>query len=597
MHKTIFKTVLAFSREYWQILAAILGIGITQTVVGMSTTVFFQQLIDGLVSAHGIDPLILPLAAYIGLNILNHILVYLEGIPTSQLEYRIPLWVKLQALQKIARIDYQAYQDLGTGNLIQTIENGADSVRNILTNFYLQIFRGILPQFVVSMAFIGYYDRTLFYLILAGYGVFFLIAHSLMGFLRRELEKMLSNQENFSKFSVRAFMEMVVFRLNGRFKAEFERVNNIADEIVQSRTRIYLLQELFYTGFALLVFLVEAGVVIQQTYKIIAGTSTVGTLVALVTFIRTVFGPITSLSMALVGYRMDAVTFQRFQKFIELPDDGGLNKPPDLTITKGQICFEDVSFAYQSKTTAEAIDQSARPDILRQFSQDILGGQVTALVGASGSGKSTLIRLILHLLKPTQGKVLVDGQDLASVNLSSFYRHIAYVPQEPPIFDGTVQENLVFDRRVAPETLQEIIRKVGLDNWVNGLPRGLETVVGERGIKLSGGERQRLAFARVLLQNPQIVILDEPTSAMDSLTEALVTENMLAAFQGKTVIVVAHRLQTVRSAQQILVLENGVVIQKGTFAELLSKKGKFFDLWEKQTQEQLQENKIDQNTI
>ncbi len=223
--------------------------------------------------------------------------------------------------------------------------------------------------------------------------------------------------------------------------------------------------------------------------------------------------------------------------------------------------------------------------MLRDFSQVFQGGQVTALVGTSGSGKTTLVRLLLHLLKPQKGQVWVDGQDLSDMNLESYYRCVAYIPQEPPIFDGTLRENLLFDRQVDTVVLNEIIQKVGLKELVARLPKGLETIVGERGIKLSGGERQRLSFGRVLLQDPKIIILDEPTSALDSLTEDFITHNLLAILKGKTVIVVAHRLQTVRSADQILVMEEGQVVQAGTFTQLLSQSGKFYQLWQKQTRE------------
>ena len=199
--------------------------------------------------------------------------------------------MKLRALEKLARVDYLAYQDLGTGNLIQVIENGAEAVKKILTGVNIANLSG-LAQVVIGLYFINYYDRSLFLAVLVGFGIFYLVSNTIMQSLRGALEKMLANQEDFSKFSVRAFMELVVFRVNGRFKAEFERLQGISDEIVCARSKVYLLQELSYTGFALLIFFVEAGVVIQQVSKIIAGSSTVGTLVALVSFIRVVFWPI-----------------------------------------------------------------------------------------------------------------------------------------------------------------------------------------------------------------------------------------------------------------------------------------------------------------
>ena len=571
MNRIIFKTILAICKDYWLVLTTILIVGISQSFVGMYSLVFFQRLLDGFPAAKQFADLLPLLVGYIGLTALNHGLIYLEGYPTSILHTGVVQWVKLKAMRKIACIDFLAYEDMGTGNLIQIIENGAEAARSILTGFYLKIAREVLPD-IICLLLIRYYDQTLFTIILGGYGVLYVLSYYLMKFLRGEMEKMLSNKEDFSKFSVRAFMELVVFRINGRYKAEFERVRQISDEIVRSRAKVYLLQELFYTGFAFMVFVVEAGVVIQQVTKILAGASTVGTLVALVSFIRMVFGPITSFSMAYMGYKVDAVTFKRFHQFDTLPDDAGLGHGRSIAVTQGAIELRDVSFSYQDRA------------VLNHFQLAIEGGKTTAFVGESGGGKSTLMRLILHLLKPQCGQVLVDGQNLADINLESYYREVAYIPQEPPVFDGTLQENLIFDRSIDPARLTEVIRLVKLDDLLHKLPNGLETLLGERGIKLSGGERQRLAFGRVLLQNPQIVILDEPTSSLDSLTEHFVTQNMMGMLKGKTVILVAHRLQTVKGADRIIVLEDGATLQQGCFDELMAIGGRFRELWEKQTE-------------
>lgn len=185
--------------------------------------------------------------------------------------------------------------------------------------------------------------------------------------------------------------------------------------------------------------------------------------------------------------------------------------------------------------------------------------------------------------QPIPRRKHVDGQDLARVNLESFYRQVAYIPQDPPILDGSLRENLTFNERVNVSCIQEVLEKVGLDDLIRRLPAGLETIVGERGIKLSGGERQRLAFGRVFIQDPKFVIMDEPTSALDCVTESFVTQNMTQLFKGKTVIIIAHRLQSVKDADQILVLENGQVIQQGSFETLVMTAGKFQQLWETQT--------------
>jgi ABC-type multidrug transport system fused ATPase/permease subunit len=565
--------MLRICREYWLALAVFLVGGISQTFVGLYSITLFQRVLDGVVGAQQFSDLSAPFFWYVGLTLTNHLLIYLEGYPRSVLNNGSYMWAKLQAMKKVARIDYQAYQDLGTGELVQVIENGATATRNILNEFFLGIVRGIIPQLITSFILIGYYDRTVFAVILGLYAILFLLSYWLMIALRRERERLLANQERFSKFSVRGFMEMVVFRINGRFKREIERVKGHSDAIVRSRARIYGVQELFFTGFAVLVFLLEVGIIVQQGQRIIAGLSTVGTLVALVQFMWHVVSPISHFSVAYVNYRLESVAFDRFARFLALPEDAGMGRGKAIHVQEGSVAFRDVSFAFGERA------------VLQNVSLTLAGGETTALVGSSGSGKSTLVRLLLHMLKPQGGQVLVDGQDLSEVDLASFYRQVAYIPQEPPIFDGTLGENLLFDEQVAAGRLQDIVRRVGLDDFIAALPDGLETLVGERGIKLSGGERQRLAFGRVLAQDPRIVIMDEPTSSLDSVTERFVTENMRSFFEGRTVVVIAHRLQTVKNADKIVVIEGGQAVEQGTFEALLSANGRFRELWDEQTRE------------
>jgi len=571
MNKIMFRTLLNICKEYRLPLAFFLVAGISQTFIGLYAISYFQRLVDELSRASQFGDVFGILSSYIALTLANHLLIYLGGYPASLLNNGAYQSAKLDAMKKVSRIDYLAYQNLGTGQLVQIIENGANATRNILYNFYLNLIRGMIPTVIISFAFISYYDPVLLVIILGAYVVLFFSSYHLMNYLRRAVDRMLANQEDFSKFSTRGFMELVVFRINGRFQKEIERVKSLSDEYVRSRAKIYLVQELFFTGFAALVFGLEVIMVVRQTNLILAGASTVGTLVALVAFIKTVCSPISEFSYAYATYKLDTVAFNRFGEFLSLPEDAGLEKAPHIHLDQGRIEFRNVAFSFQNKP------------VLPNLSLSLEGGKTTALVGTSGGGKSTLVRLLLQLLKPEAGQVLVDGQDLSLVNLESFYREVAYVPQDPPVFDGSLRENLTFNERVDDSHIQEVLKKVGLADLISQLPAGLETLVGERGIKLSGGERQRLAFGRVFIQDPRIVIMDEPTSALDSITENFVTQNLTQLFKGKTVIIIAHRLQSVKAADQILVLENGQVIQQGSFESLVVMEGKFQQLWEAQT--------------
>lgn len=571
MNKILLRTLLSICKAYRWALAFFLIAGILQTFIGLYAISYFQRLIDSLTEAYQFEDVLPVFWGYVTLMLANHMLIYLGGYPSSLLNHGAYQWAKVNAMKKVARIDYLAYQDLGIGQLVQIIENGANATRNILNNFYLSLIRGTLPSVIISFAFINYYDPTLLGIILGAYVVLFFASYYLLNYLRRAVDRMLSNQEDFSKFSTRGFMELVVFRINSRFQKEIERVRSLSDEYVRSRAKIYLVQELFFTGFAALVFGLEITMIVQQIDRILAGASTVGTLVALVAFIKTVCSPISEFSYSYATYKLDLVAFHHFGEFLSLPEDSGLNHGEDIRLTHGHIEFRNVTFAFQNKV------------VLSNLSLSLAGGKTTALVGTSGGGKTTIVRLLLQLFKPEAGQVLVDEQDLSQINLDSFYRQVAYIPQDPPIFDGSLRENLTFNERSDDSLIQEVLIKVGLATFISQLPAGLDTIVGERGIKLSGGERQRLAFGRVFIQNPKIVIMDEPTSALDSVTESFVAQNMTQLFKGKTVIIIAHRLQTVKDADQILVLEHGQVIQQGSFETLVRTKGKFQELWEAQT--------------
>ena len=241
----------------------------------------------------------------------------------------------------------------------------------------------------------------------------------------------------------------------------------------------------------------------------------------------------------------------------------GYDTGTQYTYSGGTISLENISFSYRDTDT-----------ILRNFSLQIADGRRTALVGRSGSGKSTLVKLMMGFVRPQSGRICIDGQDIATTSLQSVYRHIGYLSQEPSVFDGTIRENITYGLENNP-TEQDIRTALAHAQceFVDRLPRGLETEIGEKGVRLSGGERQRLAIARLFLSGPEIIILDEPTSALDSFSEAKISEALHTLSEGKTLIVIAHRLQTVKEAHDIIVLDHGCIAERGTHDTLLAHGG------------------------
>jgi len=240
-------------------------------------------------------------------------------------------------------------------------------------------------------------------------------------------------------------------------------------------------------------------------------------------------------------------------------DEGDVDRAP-LGAVEGDLVFEDVSFGYVPGI-----------DVLRNVSFTARSGTTTAIVGPSGAGKSTLLALVLAFYRPKSGRITVDGRDLASVRLRDWRKHIAVVLQDDFLFDGTVAENIAFARPNATrEEIETASRAAHCEEFVRGLPRGLDTTVGERGVKLSGGQRQRVAIARALLADAPILLLDEATSSLDSESEAHVRAALAELRRGRTVLVIAHRLSTIRSADQIVVLDDGVLVERGVHADLLA---------------------------
>ena len=538
-----------------------IGLGIFNAFMANYKADYFQKVIDGLADR---TLAFAGVATYGFILLVNYCMNYLDNYPEKKLEHGIYLDFKLLSLRKISTIDYTEYQKIGTGKLVQRIENGSTAGRNVLFNFWLCLIRDLLPTIVFSVYFIWKIDKKVTYVLFVGYMLIFIITNILLKFLYKIKEKILNSEELLNHYLVRGFMEMLIFRMSKQFPNEIKKTNNAKESIVSAKVKMNMIHEAFFTIFALLVAMLDIGILF---YAWKTQNLTVGSVVALIALIENAYTPIAIFNVLYVQYKLDKASYKRFEEFLGLKDDDQLRNGNAINADVGEIAIKNLSFQYGERK------------IIDDLSLSIKKGEKIAFVGESGSGKSTLIKILLGLLKYNQGKVRLGDMELSGICLNNLYDRVSYLSQDAPVFDGTIKENLVFEKQVSEEQMLEALSEVQLSHLVENLAEGLNTEIGEKGTCLSGGEKQRLALARLWFEDSELVILDEATSAMDNLTEENVMKSVMQKMKDKTVIAIAHRLNSIAGFDRIILFREGKIVGQGTFEELLRTDSYFMDLY------------------
>lgn len=538
------------------LLAACLSLGVFNSFMAIFKVGFFQKLVDGLAEGSlGLQTILL-----YGLILAVHYLMnYADNYPYEKLKHSIFLDFKLLALKKCSTISFAAYLKTGTGKLVQLIESGAQAGQSILEGFWLKVLRELAPTVVFSIWFIWRTSPLVTGILLIGYVFIFIVTNLLLKSLYRIKDRILDNEEMLNHFLVRGIMEMATFRLARQFPSELKKAETAKGEIVSSKVKMTLIHEAFFTIFVLLVAVLDITILI---FAWRTGTLTVGAVVALLSLIENAYMPIAIFNVLFVQYKLDKSAFARYQRFLGQADDPQLDEGQAVNDVCGEIEISNLNFCYGDSM------------LFSNLTMDIKPGEKVAFVGESGSGKSTLVKLMLGLLKYSSGSIKLDGRELKDLKLNDLYGWIFYCSQEPPVFDGTLRENLAFGRGFTNEQLQAALENAQLPEMAKSLDRD----IGERGAGLSGGEKQRLALARLWLDKPQMIILDEATSAMDNITETAVMRGLVEHLAGCTVIAIAHRISSVSGFDRLVVFRDGRIVGQGKYHELIENNAYFAEL-------------------
>jgi ATP-binding cassette subfamily B protein len=391
------------------------------------------------------------------------------------------------------------------------------------------------------------------------------------------------------RFNVSGALLVTLYGEPAREKESFRlKARRVADIGIQTA----MLNRIFFMTITTIAAIASALAYGIGGHLAISGAITVGSLLAITTLLARLYGPLTSLSNARVDVMTALVSFERVFEVLDLqPMVRDRDDAHAIASARPSITFDHVQFAYPkaSEISLASLELAAKKEmvdsgvVLQDISFYCAPGTFTAIVGPSGAGKSTISGLVPRLYDVTQGSIQIDGVDVRELTLASWRNEIGVVTQDSHMFHDTIEANLLYAKNDATETeIQAACEAAQIWSFIQSLPNGLDTVVGERGHRLSGGEKQRLAIARLLLKAPSIVILDEATAHLDSENEALVQEALEVALEGRTSIVIAHRLSTIQKADQILVLESGRIVEQGTHEYLVGLRGLYFDLYQRQ---------------
>ena len=549
-----------------------LAIMLVNRVVGLVLPATSKFLVDDVIGKQRADLLPLLALAAAGATIVQAITSFALSQLLSVAAQRAITEMRKSVNDHVMRLPVRYFDTTQTGQLISRIMNDAEGIRNLIGTGLVQLVGGFVEGGLALgvLFWLNWHLTTITLGVLAVFGGGMAVAFKKLRPIFRERGEIQAQVTGRLTQALGGVRVVKAYVAEEREQAVFSSgVYRLFDNVRRTITGISAVT----AGSTVIVGVIGVVMIIVGGRAILAGTMTLGDFIMYLFFTGMTVAPV--VNIASIGTQITEA-FAGLDRIREIrrmatEDQEDASRAP-LPTLDGDVRFEQVQFAY-----------SPGVPVLTDVTFHAPAGTTTALVGSSGSGKSTLISLIMTFNHPQAGRVLVDGRDLESVRLREYRSHLGIVLQDNFLFDGTVAENIAYARPNATrEEITAVSRVAHCDEFVQGFAQQYDTVVGERGVRLSGGQRQRVAIARALLADPRILILDEATSSLDSESEALIQDGLKSLRQGRTTFVIAHRLSTIQSADQILVLEGGEIVERGTHAALLAMNGRYRQLYDKQ---------------